>query len=177
MYTQYQFCLVPALPSRPEAMLDIQQELNRFFSYVDLIAHSCIPSTQNSVGMQQVLKLLIWLNCSRARACVCVCVCVCMCVCAKSLLTLCNPMDCMQPTRLLCPWDSPGKNTGVSCHALLQGIFLTQGLNPRLSVSCIGKCVLYHLNHLGSLLIIHNYTQIPSPAHSRQYLLEKSVFE
>ena len=27
--------------------------------------------------------------------------------------------------RLLCPWDSPGKNTGVSCHAILQGIFLT----------------------------------------------------
>ena len=31
------------------------------------------------------------------------------------------------PTRLLCPWDSPGKNTGVGCHALLQGIFPTQG--------------------------------------------------
>ena len=30
------------------------------------------------------------------------------------------------------PWDSPGKNTGVSCHFLLQGIFLTQGLNPGL---------------------------------------------
>ena len=35
----------------------------------------------------------------------------------------------LQPTRLLCPWDSPGKNTGVGCHALLQGIFPTQGLN------------------------------------------------
>ena len=34
--------------------------------------------------------------------------------------------------RLLCPWDSPGKNTGVGCHALLQGIFLTQRLNPLL---------------------------------------------
>ena len=34
--------------------------------------------------------------------------------------------------RLLCPWDSSGKNTGVGCHALLQGIFLTQGSNPRL---------------------------------------------
>ena len=33
---------------------------------------------------------------------------------------------------LLYPWDSPSKNIGVSCHALLQGIFLTQGLNPRL---------------------------------------------
>ena len=36
------------------------------------------------------------------------------------------------PTRLLCPWDSPGKNTGVGCHALLQGIFPTQGSNLRL---------------------------------------------
>ena len=33
---------------------------------------------------------------------------------------------------LLCPWDSPGKNTGVGCHALLQGIFPTQGSNLRL---------------------------------------------
>ena len=33
-------------------------------------------------------------------------------------------------TRLLCPWDSPGKNTGVGCYALLQGIFLTLGWNP-----------------------------------------------
>ena len=34
--------------------------------------------------------------------------------------------------RLLCPWDSPGKNTGGGCHFLLQGIFLTQGSNPHL---------------------------------------------
>ena len=33
--------------------------------------------------------------------------------------------------RLLCPWDSLGKNIGVGCHALLQGIFPTQGSNPR----------------------------------------------
>ena len=39
----------------------------------------------------------------------------------------------LQPTRLLCPWDSPGKNTGVCCHTLRQGIFLTQGSNPHLS--------------------------------------------
>ena len=34
---------------------------------------------------------------------------------------------------LLCPWDSPGKNTGVGCQAILQGIFLTQGSNWSLS--------------------------------------------
>ena len=38
----------------------------------------------------------------------------------------------LQPSRLFYPWDSPGKNTGVDCHALLQGIFLTQGSNPYL---------------------------------------------
>ena len=37
----------------------------------------------------------------------------------------------LQPTSLLCSWDSPGKHTGVRCHALLQGISLTQGSNPR----------------------------------------------
>ena len=38
----------------------------------------------------------------------------------------------LKHARLLCPWDSPGKNIGVGCHSLLQGIFLTQGLNPGL---------------------------------------------
>ena len=50
---------------------------------------------------------------------------------AKSLqlcLTLCNPMV-HSPPGSSCPWNSPGKNTGVGCHALLQGIFPTQGLN------------------------------------------------
>ena len=38
----------------------------------------------------------------------------------------------LQPTRLLCPWDFPGKNTGMGSHFLLQGIFQTQGLNSSL---------------------------------------------
>ena len=56
---------------------------------------------------------------------------------AKSLqlcATLCDPMR-QQPTRLPCPSDSPGKNTGVGCHFLLQGIFPTQGSNPGLLYS------------------------------------------
>ena len=36
----------------------------------------------------------------------------------QSWPTLCNPMDCMYPTRLICPWNSLGKNTGVGCHFL-----------------------------------------------------------
>ena len=80
---------------------------------------------------------------------VCVCVCVTESLCSApethtTLLVnyvLCLiPQSCptlkphgLQPTRLLHPWDSPGKNTGVGCHALLQGIFPTQGSNPGLS--------------------------------------------
>ena len=54
----------------------------------------------------------------------------------------------LYPTRLLCPWDSPGKSTGVGCHFLLQGIFLTQGSNPGL-LHC--RQMLYLLSHQGSL--------------------------
>ena len=49
-----------------------------------------------------------------------------------------------RPTRLLCPWNSPGKNTGMGNHSLLQGIFLTQG-----SYSGLLQCrqIPYHLSH------------------------------
>ena len=54
-----------------------------------------------------------------------------ICVCSvTSVLSNFFPPHGLQPARLLCPWDSPGKNTGAGCPALLQGIFLTQGLNP-----------------------------------------------
>ena len=51
-------------------------------------------------------------------------------------------------TSLLCPWNSPGKNTGVGCHLLLQGIFPTQGLNLSL---LLGRQILY-LSYMGSTL-------------------------
>ena len=41
----------------------------------------------------------------------------------------------LQPSRVLCPWNSPGKNTRVGCHFLLQGIFPTRGSNPVLQNS------------------------------------------
>ena len=55
----------------------------------------------------------------------------------------------LQPARLLCPWNSPGKNTGVGNHFLLQGIFSTHASNP-----CLLHCrqILYHLSHQGSPL-------------------------
>ena len=54
-----------------------------------------------------------------------------VCVCVLSCLTLYHPKDCLC-LRLLCLRNFSGKNTGVSCHFLLQGIFLTQGLNQHL---------------------------------------------
>ena len=61
---------------------------------------------------------------------------------------LCDPMDCSPPGSSV-HGDSSGKNTGVGCHALLQGIFPTQGLNPG-----VPHCtwILYPLSHQGSPL-------------------------
>ena len=57
------------------------------------------------------------------------------------------PPHRLQPARLLRPWDFPGKNPGVGCHFLLQGIFLTQESNPGLT-HC--RQTPYLLSHQGS---------------------------
>ena len=62
---------------------------------------------------------------------------------SQSCLALCDFVDC-SPARLLCLWNSPGKNTGVGSHSLLQGIFSTQGSNPGL-MHC--RLILYCLSH------------------------------
>ena len=54
--------------------------------------------------------------------------------------------------RLLCPWDSSGKNTGVGCHSLPQGIFQVQGSNPDL-LDC--RWILSYLSHLGSPMSVY----------------------
>ena len=61
------------------------------------------------------------------------------CVCALSCPTL--QTHGLYPTRLLCPWKSPGKNTGVGSHFLLQGTFRTQRSNPCL---LLDRWILYH---------------------------------
>ena len=62
------------------------------------------------------------------------------CSVAQLCPTLCDLVGCS-------PSDSPGKNSEVGCHALLQGIFQTQGLNPALPHY---KWILYDLSHQGS---------------------------
>ena len=80
----------------------------------------------------------------------------CMCTVLRSAqplsrVQLCDLMDCSPPGSSV-HGDSPGKNTGVGCHFLLQGIFPTQGLNPGLP-HC--RQILYRLSHRGSI-----YTKI-----------------
>ena len=83
-----------------------------------------------------------------------------MCSVAQSSPTLWDPMDCSLPGSSV-HGDFPGKNSGVGCHALLQGIFTTQGLNPGLP-HC--RQILYHLSHQGSPLtrILTPCSQVPS---------------
>ena len=71
------------------------------------------------------------------------------CLVAQLCPTLCDPMDCSPPGSSVHE-DSPG-NTGMGCHALLQGIFPTQWLNPGL-LYC--RWILYHLSHQGSPRIL-----------------------
>ena len=68
----------------------------------------------------------------------------------QSCPALFDPMDCSPPGSSI-HGDSPGKNTGVGCHALLQGIFPAQGLNPGLP-HC--RQILYCLSHQGSPRIL-----------------------
>ena len=72
-----------------------------------------------------------------------------MCLVLQLCLTLCDPMDCSLPGSSV-HRDTPGKNTGVGCHALLQGTFPTQRLNLSL-LHC--RQSLYHLTRQIALLL------------------------
>ena len=73
-----------------------------------------------------------------------------LCLVIQSCPTLCDPMDCSLPGSSV-HLDSPGRNTGVGCHALLQGIFPTQRSNPGLP-----RCrqIIYWLSRLGNHVTI-----------------------
>ena len=78
---------------------------------------------------------------------------LCCCLVSKLCLTLLWPHGLL-PVRLLCPWDFPGKNTGVGCHFLLQEIFLTQGSIPCLLHCEVDSLPLSHQGSLSSLVAI-----------------------
>ena len=95
-----------------------------------------------------------------------------LCLVPYSCLTLCNPMACTLPGPSV-HGDSPGKNTGVHCHVLLQGIFPTQGWNP--GFPHCGR-ILYHLSHqgspnwcIGSVQFSHSVVSSSLWPHGRQH--------
>ena len=66
----------------------------------------------------------------------------------------------LQTTRLLCPRDFSGKNIGVGCHFLLQGIFLTQGSNPSLLHWQAGSLPMSHLGNLTLHILGTNHSNV-----------------
>ena len=74
-----------------------------------------------------------------------------LCMSSRSVVSSSLGPHGLQPTRLLCPWNSPGQNTGVGSRFFLLGIFPTQGLNPGLQ-HC-GR-ILYLLSHQGSPVVV-----------------------
>ena len=78
--------------------------------------------------------------------------------------TLCNVMDC--------PWNSPGHNTGVGSHFLLQGIFLTQGSNPGLQ-HC--RWILYQLSLQGSPIKRNNTNELIYKTEADSQTLKMSL--
>ena len=108
-------------------------------------------------------------------------VCAVLSLVAQSCLTLCNRMDCSPPGSSV-HGDSPGKNTGVVCHALLQRIFLAQGQNPHLMSPALAGRFFYHQRHLGKVkgescsgvsdsLLPHGlYSPWNSPGHGLEWI-------
>jgi len=136
--------------------------LNFYSNIVDL---QCCVSLSCTAKWVSYIYICVCV-CARAHVCVVVVVeslsnvwlfvslYVAMCLIAQLCPTLCDPMNCtLSGSSVL--GDSLGKNTGVGCHSLLQGIFPTQGLNPGL-LHC--RQIFYHLSHQGSPYVyIHIY--------------------
>ena len=85
-----------------------------------------------------------------------------LCLVAQPCLTLCDPMDC-SPTGSSVHGDFSGKNTGMGCHALFQGIFPTPGLNQVL-LHC--RQMLYSLSHQGRPRILSESEKAMAPHSS-----------
>ena len=100
---------------------DVSSILRKYFPYSwwSLIGQLLPLKAVHSLS----LELLRWNQCSFKGV-------VCVCVCACSVMS--DSVTLWTPARLLCPRDSPSKNTAVCCPFLLQGIFPAQGSNLRL---------------------------------------------
>ena len=122
---------VSSLPAHPAEfeLASFNNHMNQFLKSFSLISYGFCFS-----GEPRLVQFSNTLSCDWCRSLLCVLNC---CIKPACMLSHLVAFDSVQPhglwpTRLLCPWASPGKNTGVGHHALPQGIFLTQGSNPRL---------------------------------------------
>ena len=101
-------------------------------------------------GIGQVLAVWGWLSSVGISS-----GCVCVCVCAFSVVSDSLQPSRLWPSRLLCPWNFPGKNTRVGWLPFVPlGIFPTQGLNLRLLPPLHWQVDSLPLPHLGSLLVV-----------------------
>jgi len=107
-------------------------------------------------GLLPSLKLV------ESPACVYACVLSCF-----SRVLLFAALWTVVPPRLLCPWDSPDKITGVGCHALCQGIFLTQRLNPCVLSPALAGGFLTSSATWEALKLLH-WRKIQSPLWERK---------
>jgi len=79
------------------------------------------------------------------------------------------------PSRFLCPWDFPGKNTGVGWDALLQGVFLTQGLNPHLL--CLLHCGFFTDEPLGKPNFMYTLPQFLKTGKKKKQAEEEPILQ
>ena len=102
---------------------------NQYDEYKANESEDCAPHSYRHIKDTSAIE-----TCSSFK-CLVVVVVECVCVCASTHVCVCSVMSNslqprrLRPARLLCPWNLPGKNTGVGCHFLLQSIFQTQGSN------------------------------------------------
>ena len=108
------FCLLQAYEQSPF--------VHRFFFEKFQTCKNCKTNTMNNHIPLTQNQLLTFATCLYPSVCLYVC----------SAVSYSLQPHGLWPTRLLCPWYVPGKNTGVCCHFLLEGVFLTQGSNIHL---------------------------------------------
>ena len=112
------------------------------------LALRCVPKAKYLLVLQQCQQseILGKVPSDRAQRLPLFLCCAVLCLVSQMGLALCDSMDC-SPPGFSSHGDSTGQNTGVGCHALLQRIIPTQGLNPDLP-HC--RQILYRLSHQGS---------------------------
>ena len=114
--------------------------------------HSVITVTDLNLRLKWSAFLLntccFWHKHMRIRASVCV---------SRSVVSDSLWPHGLQPARLLCPWNSPGMNTGVDCHSLLQRNFPTQGSN---AILLHFRQILNHFSYREVCGLIHGWNQL-----------------